>query len=155
MSKTTYNLKGSLSTNQYGKLLRFASKYCNSFLPVIRETVSLRQPAIVVLKDLEPFLLSQNDESQWYGTKLFNSIAKVQRYKLTSKSTAILEKLASNLFSRVQPDLPEDLCLIRDNEEPFPVTIAHEKDSYSVLFDKEKLLLETEIPDIQYEISGF
>lgn len=146
MERKTYDLKGNLSSKRYADLIKFASDYCDSFLLVTRETIELNQNANAVLDTLTPFLISRSNESQWPGTTLLNSTAKVLRYRLDPKSIEVLEHSAPSLFSWAQPDLPEDLCLIRSDGEPFLVTIAHEEDGYLVISDEEASRLETRVP---------
>lgn len=39
----------------------------------------------------------------------------------------VLKGCAQSVFEWLQPALPEDLCLLRDNGAPLLTTIAHEK----------------------------
>ncbi|HUO58404.1 MAG TPA: hypothetical protein VMV05_09555, partial [bacterium] len=48
----------------------------------------------------------------------------------------------------LQPNYPEDLCLLTENEEPWFVSIAHAKDSYFSLPEEEKNTLIQSIPEL-------
>jgi hypothetical protein len=91
----------------------------------------------MALEALSSFRISDSMESEWPGTRLYDHQARVLRYRFDRDSLAVLLSLSDNFASWEQPDLPEDLCLIRKSQEPFLVSIVHEKDVYLVLSDLE------------------
>ena len=79
------------------------------------------------------------------------------RSKLSPGTASILAEVADGLFSWIQPNLPEDLCLFRKEGEPWLVSIAHEKDAYMVLPPEESAALTESIPTVslhQYQEVG-
>lgn len=70
------------------------------------------------------------------------------RFALTQQSIDILGKIAHSLFSWTQPQLPEVLCLLRFDGEPWLITTAHENDGDFVLSPEEKVALVTKVPEL-------
>jgi hypothetical protein len=101
-----------------------------------------------VLEEPEPFLLSRTDESEWPGTRLFDETASVSKFLLRAETVKVLGMVAEGLFEWVQPNLPEDLCILRDDDSQWLVTIAHERDAYLELCDNERGMLLGEVPTL-------
>jgi hypothetical protein len=87
-------------------------------------------------------------QSEWPGTKLLDSTALVYYFDLNKDSAEHLSKASTDLYSWLLPNLPEDLCLIKDDGNPWLVTISHEKDAYLLLSEEEKNDLLLEIPEL-------
>jgi hypothetical protein len=51
-------------------------------------------------------------------------------YALTEECGAVISVLAECLYAWMQPALPEDLCLVREDGDPWLVSIAHEREGY-------------------------
>jgi hypothetical protein len=60
----------------------------------------------------------------------------------------VLKKATNALYGWVQPELPEDLCLLRDEKEAWLVSIAHERDSYLCLSEDERSRLLDALPQL-------
>jgi hypothetical protein len=148
MKRVTYNLVKEPRGETYQRLIAHLSSNCYVFLLVLRHSVNVSPSAKSVLKKLEPFLLAQSEESTWPGTVLLDETATVYTFSLSSEAIHYLSSAAGGLFSWIQPELPEDLCLIRFDGSPCLVTITHEKDGYLVLSDEEYRNLVAEIPDL-------
>ena len=133
----------------YRRLLVSSLEYCNVFLLVDRGYPEFDESAKGLLERLQPFLIGRTEESEWPGTKLLNSTATVHRFRLTPESVTVLGDATDRLYSWEQPELPEDLSLIRFDGSPWLVTIAHERDSYLTLSPEEKAQLLIEIPDLR------
>lgn len=148
-NRKTYNLSAELTANQYHQLLKFAADYCDTFQLVVRNSIVLSDKAKTFLDNLSPFLQAKTDVSEWQGTKLLDgSIAELYCFRLSTETISLLNNTAYGLFSWVQPELPEDLCLVRSDAEPFLVSIAHERDAYLILSFEEKILLENKISNL-------
>lgn len=149
MSRVTYNLLDDVKGEVYAQLLQHALSCCDSFLLVIRHTIDVNESAQSLLKRLEPFLIKREELSEWPGTQLFDDTAQVSRFQLSPATESVLIEVAEGLFSWTQPELPEDLCLFREDGEPWLVTIAHEKDGYLVLSPDESAALTEAIPSLR------
>jgi hypothetical protein len=55
---------------------------------------------------------------------------------------------ADGLFDWVEPRLPEDPCLLREDGTAWLTTIAHERDAYFTLTPEERDQLLREVPDL-------
>jgi len=147
MKKNTYNLLIEPSGYNYIDLLDYALGECTLLLLVkYDEQKQLSQRGKGVLDELAPYLYKMEMKSEWPGTVLFGGEVPICTYNFVPESAAILKKSASRLYQWQRPDLPDDLCLLRSDESPWLVTIAHEDDSYLVLDEDEYLRLLKALP---------
>lgn len=130
MSRAVYNLSADITGEAYASLLQEALSACESFTIVVRHSMDLDDSERKVLNRLQPFLIAQEEKSEWPGTQLLDSTAQVNSYELTPLAAQVLAEAASGLFSWTQPELPEDLCLFRAGGEPWLVTTALRKTAY-------------------------
>jgi hypothetical protein len=144
----TYDLSEEPRGSVYRGLIRASLNYGASFLLVVRSLLAVHQSVRLAMEDLEPFVVSRTDESEWPGTRLFDETASVSRFLLRSETARILGKVADGLYEWVQPDLPEDLCIMRADGSPWLVTISHEREAYLQLSDYEKKALLEEVPTL-------
>ena len=101
---------------------------CSMFSLVLREEVKLNSSGLDFVKRFDPFLIKIERISQWPGTILTDGLADVFYYRLTQDSLNLLDSLESLLILEAPFSL-EDICFYIGNE-PFLVTISHEKDLY-------------------------
>ena len=148
MPRDVYNLIDEPMGATYRQLLNVSTKFCDTFLLVFRHTIEVSESATRAIEDLKPFLISQAEESEWPGTRLFEQTATVFRFALTQQSIDMIGEIAHSLYSWMQPQLPEDLCLMRFDGEPWLITIAHENDGYFVLSPEEKVALVMSVPEL-------
>jgi hypothetical protein len=149
MSRVTYNLLDDVKGEAYSQLLQQSLSSCGSFILVIRHSMDVNDTAQGALNRLEPFLIQREERSEWPGTQLFDDTAQVSTFKLSHATVTMLAETAESLFSWIQPELPEDLCLFREDGRPWLVTITHEKDAYMVLSPDERAALIESIPSLQ------
>jgi len=153
MSRVTYNLLDDVKGAAYAKLLQQALSYCGSFILVLRHSIDVNETAQSVLNTLEPFLIGREERRQWPGTQLLDETAQVSTFQLSPATATVLAEVAPSLFSWTQPELPEDLCLLREDGEPWLGTIAHEKDAYLILSIAERAALIESIPTLSLQPS--
>jgi hypothetical protein len=132
----------------YSKLLLYSLKTCKTFILVLQPTIFVNNSAKNVIDELRPYLIEKCAQSEWPGTKLLDSTALVYYFDLNKDSAEHLSKASTDLYSWLLPNLPEDLCLIKDDGNPWLVTISHEKDAYLLLSEEEKNDLLLEIPEL-------
>lgn len=149
MKQTGYTILDEPTGQAYRDLLRYSLSFSDTFLLVVRHSIPIAATGQEVLDRLKSFQLSRTEESEWPGTQLLDETAIVYRFKSSDESFALLGKVSEGLFSWKQPELPEDLCLIRTDGSPWLVTIAHEKDSYVELSGDEKVDLVAHLPGIK------
>jgi hypothetical protein len=138
MKRNFYNILREPTGSQYSSLLDYALKECNFFLLVTdRDNRQLSPAGKAVLNELAPFLYRMEMKSEWPGTVLSWGQVPIYTYHYIEESVSILKKSATRLYQWQRPDLPDDLCLLRPDETPWLVTIAHENDSYFELSENE------------------
>lgn len=89
-----------------------------------------------IVAALQPACLDERRVSEWPGTKLPSDTAILRSYALTPDAVDVLTDV-EGLFSWVQPEALEDLALCRADNEPWLVSIAHERDAYLNLTNDE------------------
>lgn len=138
MDKYTYNLLVEPSGRNYENLLDFALGECKFFLLVTAGNNKQLSPrGKEVLNQLTPFLYKMEMKLEWPGTILLRNAVPVYTYHFVQDSVEILKSSTEGLYQWQRPDLPDDLCLLRFDESPWLVTIAHESDSYFELTEEE------------------
>lgn len=146
LTRETYDLLEEPTGETYRQLLHHSEGYCDVILLVMRhEPVELS--ACQVVERLRPFLINESEECEWPGTRTVDS-ATIYRFALSAESITIVSEVASRLYSWVHPNLPEDLCFIRPDGEPWLVTIAHEQDAYLNLTRQEMEDLAAMVPSL-------
>jgi hypothetical protein len=93
--------------------------------------------ARLVLDWLVPFRVGREDASSWPGTELIGHTAVVYRYRLNADMVEQLALAADGLFDWVEPRLPEDPSLLREDGTAWLTTTAHERDAYFTLTAEE------------------
>lgn len=134
----------------YADLLDYASTECRYFLLVIRDTIKINSKCQEVLEKLSKYLYKEKRSDEWPGTQLYDQQVTILQFHYVSGSVEILQGAASSLYQWLQPDLPEDLCLLRADETPWLVTISHESDGFFVLLDQEKNHLLSVLPQLSW-----
>ena len=132
----------------YTQLVGKSFSFCKEFILVVRSYDELGKNGLKVLSDLEPFFVEKRESLEWPGTVLLNGTAFVYKYTYNIKSAEILTTETTHLYDWVHPFLPEDLCLLRSDNSPWLVNIAHERDSYLCLTNDEKAQLSKAIPSL-------
>lgn len=134
----------------YRQLIVYALRRCSSLTLVIRDTVS-SESATEVLKKIEKYQIKKEQRSEWPGTKLIDHTATVFTYDTASGIGDTLHKLADRLYDWVQPSLPEDLCFSTKEDDPWLVTISHERDAYLNITEEEFNTLIAEVPALRLQ----
>lgn len=150
--KQTYDVLQEPVGITYRELINFSLGFCSSFLLVVRPYNGLSSLAEDVLDGLAPVLLSKEESSHWPGTTLLGHTAVVHRFRLTAETAAVLAGVSDGLYSWLQPQLPEDPCLLRPDGGVWLATIAHEEDSYMELTVGEAAALATGVPGLQLRL---
>lgn len=152
MNKYTYNLLFEPSNQDYYDLLDYASAECRYALVVIRDTIQINVEGMEVLKRLSTYLYREKQTDEWPGTKLINRQARILEYHYVPEVVEILKTAVTRLYKWLQPDLPEDLCLLRVDETPWLVTISHENDGFFVLSEQEQNHFFNTLPQYRFMV---
>ena len=148
MDRLYFTITSEPKNKIYRDLLDYAVNKCAFALVVTRPSLPCSGAGIRAFKTLEPYLREERVSSEWPGTRLLAGTARVLLYQFGPECASVFKELANRLYSWQQPDPPEDLCLLRANEEPWLVSIAHERDSFLHLSEDEKSELLKALPDL-------
>lgn len=151
MEAKNFSLVGNINGETYRELLNFSTEYCDTFVLVTQESLGLNKNAVEAIKALSPFLESSEDKMSWPGTELLLGTAKVNRYKLINESITIILSLSDSLYAWLQPNLPEDLALIRSDNIPLLSSVAHESEAIMTISKVEMDTIRKRIPDLKME----
>lgn len=114
----------------YKNLIDLAFDVCNEFILVVRKEPGLfmNNQGMLILDKLKGSLKEMKKQSEWVSEKLAGNTANVYYYKTDSLAREIIKNASNSLYSWVHPNLPEDLCFIKDGK-PWLINIAHEYES--------------------------
>jgi hypothetical protein len=161
MNRKIYNFLEEPTFRKYRILIDYSTRYCDTFLLVIQDPDWFELSAWDMLSRLGPFLKEKFLSLEWPGTILGNGdISKsdhgdntstgptIYKYYLNKETAEILKNATHGLYSWIQPNLPEDLSLLRPDGSPWLVSITHERDGYLELSTDEKEQLFEALPEI-------
>jgi len=143
-----YDLLAEPTSAAYIALLTVGRGACERFSLVQQPQLSFSPEADRVTGSLRPFLIVEREASEWPGTRLLSHTACVRDYRMTHDSAKVLIAEAEGLYGWRAPDRPEDLVLWRDPEEPWLVSISHERDGYLLITGAEHDELAGLSPDL-------
>lgn len=126
----TYDIIEEPCNGDYVQLITFCAARASTGLVVVSEPQALAPTALRFLQALSPFSVETKAASEWPGTKLFGRSSWVYRFRVDIDSCELIIRAAGRLYDWVEPNLPEDLCLLRRSADPILVTISHESDAY-------------------------
>lgn len=112
--------------NTYKSLISLAMNTCDEFILVKRDQVPLYEKGYDFLHKLKPYLKEIKKQERWPGTQLLGHYADVYYYECHEQCVDILTEHTENLYSWLQPYLPEDLCFFKGRQE-WLGTVSHEK----------------------------
>jgi hypothetical protein len=148
METKTYTITRPLPRGLYGDILDYAVGKSTTFLLVVRDSLGLSSGATELLEQLRSFQVKDCRASRWPGTELLDGTARVVEYTYTPESKDILKQVAKGLFDWEQPDLPEDLCLLRASGDVWMGTTSHERDAFFEMQPGEMSAMLSHIPDL-------
>ena len=140
-----------ISGELYYRLIDFAVGKFPLFVFIISWRWRVADSAKEVVEELSPFLVKRFYSREWPGTELYQGQVEVFHYNLTEASAAILKEHTSSLYQWKLPELPEDLSIMRNSEQPWLCNVAHDDFSMLYVTPAEKAELLNAIP----ELSGY
>jgi len=133
----------------YDRLLDLAARRCESFSVVWRDQLEFAPEARGLEQNLSPYLIREEESSEWPGTRLLSGKARVCYFRLVPQSAAILRS-AGSLYAWRAPGRPEDLAFYTPEGNCFLGSIAHESDAFldsTVISTAE---LQAEVPGLRF-----
>jgi hypothetical protein len=129
-SRRFYTLNVEPDEEHYDALIDCALEkgICRFCYLIVRKSEYLTSSARNSIQMLRPYLIETLIVSEWPGTKLLWDTAELYKYNFCSELATQLKKLSRDIFDWKFPDLPEDLCLMLDENTPWMFSITHERD---------------------------
>lgn len=113
----------------YVALLQFALARHSLFSLVWRDQLDFNDSASAVAEALRPDLLRERRTSEWPGTQLVGHRAIVRLYRMSPAACSALAA-AGGMYAWRAPERPEDLAFYVSEENPWLMSIAHERDTF-------------------------
>ena len=134
----------------YEALVRSAAEFAVMAGLIIRsDEVQLDEKGAGLIEALKPHMLRTERVQSWPGSQLFGERTSIRHlYGLTHASLDLLLNGTDEMFGWINPYLPEDLHLLREDGSTVLGTIAQENDVWLELSDDELHVLLTKAPDI-------
>lgn len=101
-----------------------------------------------VLDMLHPYVVKVEDVTEWPGSRLLATTQERRVYQLTDPVKRILTQVARGLFDWENPDLPDDLHVMRADDSTWLGSIAHEADAWLELTSAELAEISLKAPSI-------
>ena len=141
--RTTLEITKEPRDHAYGDLFYRALPWCAGISLVVAPLPGGGDPLLpggrAVIRDLQPHLLSETDESDWPGTKLEDGrTARVYRYRLHPEVLDVVTAATDHLYGWRLPELPEDIALHRGDGSVFLATVTREEWAALTLDDDER-----------------
>ena len=130
-ARKPYDIIDEPIAEDYWGLIDGSLSQCDTGILVVKED-ALSEQGRAVVDDLRRFATAEIPGGV---------LGIVLRFELNIQSAAIVKSVAPGLYSWVNPDLPEDLCLFRRDGTPWLVTVSRERLGHVELTAFEKLLL--------------
>lgn len=137
MKRKIYDLIAEPKGEIYRILLKETGPLSQRIWLVMREGLGLDSKGQKVLQRLTPYQIRIFEASEWPGTTLLNSVAKIHEYEFCNEALEVITEATHSLYGWKQPDLPEDIAFLRADGSTVLATIAHEKDAFMELSDEE------------------
>jgi hypothetical protein len=132
----------------FASLMQAALSSASMLTLVERPASPLSLDGQTFLESLRAYSLGTEEASAWPGTQLLAGSAKLHRFRLTPEVVQRILGASDGVADWLQPNLPEDLALVREDGSPWLGTITHEGDAFLMLTDDEQADLETRFPSV-------
>ena len=124
--RVEYRIAREPAGDRYRSLIDAGLRHGETLLLVERPRIGLEKKGSELLARLKPHLIDVRQQSEWPGTLLFDHTATVHRFRFNFGSAQILKDETDRLYNWVQPELPEDPCILRRDGSPWLLTVTHE-----------------------------
>ena len=145
-----YEIINEPRNNIYSKLVDFLIKNCNAFILVKKDQLKFNENCEKIINSLKPYLINEYKSDEWPGTKLLGNYANIYNFECNLNTSEILKNACVGLYSWLSPNFPEDICFYVSND-PFLVTISHEKTGLLNNIENKIVLFKNELPEIRLE----
>jgi hypothetical protein len=132
----------------YVALIAFAATRSARFSLVWQHQLQFDDGAAALEAKLRPFLVAENETSEWPGTTLLGNGATVRMYSCSSASMRVLAS-AGGLFAWESPARPEDLAFYAPDGRCWLGSVSHERDAFVVLDIDDLDALRLQVPELK------
>lgn len=129
----------------YFALLDLCRSLASHFSLVLRDDLSVSRELLLVLQNLEPYLVKKEQTSSWPGTVLSDGHAEVYRFRVDTDSIDVLKRYSLSLFDWQQPLRPEDPAFYYEDGSVLVETITHEADAILYISEEVFRCLPTDV----------
>jgi hypothetical protein len=144
---STWTAVGSVIGPAYATLLELGRLNAAYASMVIQPHLGLSESGLQVLESMGSSRIRTFEATEWPGTRLLAGVATIHEFTLDDLVFKSLLGATDDLAAWRQPNLPEDLALLRNDRSPWLSTVAHEQDAYLTLSSKEVAELQNVWPD--------
>ena len=135
------------------RLIAEAVGVCDRFTVELSGMV-LGDRADLVLERIKPFLVGCETTAETPGSITLPEYAvTLCTYRLDADSATVVRESARRLYDWVEPDLPQDLCFLRQTE-PWLINLAADHAAFLVTSPNEAERLRAAIPGLQLRQSA-
>lgn len=139
MTRIDYRIVGEPRGESLEAILAQSLDVCDGFLFALTD-MHRSGHAEQLIADMEPFLISRIETNEYPAATLPWGTVTVCRYRLTATSVRTLGEATSRLYDWQEPDLPNDLCLMR-GDEAWLITMASDRVAILALEEAERSAL--------------
>lgn len=149
-----FSIRGRLHGAKYTALLMQSCHWCKYALLVVQPGIELGQYGQATLKRLEPWLRKEEIRHSWPGTGVVGERSpwwkpsRVLTYQLDRGLINAFAEVTKSLEDWLQPQLPENLCILYEDESAWLMSITHEREFYLSIDNCAYRDLLREIPSI-------
>jgi hypothetical protein len=149
----TYDFLSEPTGDIYCGLLEAATRRCSSPLLVTRSQGRLADSVLGLLERLSPHLTATEEVWAWPGTRLWRTTERsrgptLRTYRYSEQVAGILTSVAAGLYAWQEPELPEDLALLRALGNVWLGSVSHESDAWLELTEAEQTELTQVVPGL-------
>lgn len=146
----SYELVQELANDLLGRMFQWALDVASTVgLVVHSDRVRLGPRALALFERMDPYLVSKTAVTEWPGTRLIGERKAILRtYRFTNAAADSLVAAAERLYAWVNPDLPEDLHLLRRDGSLVLGSITQEHEAWMDLTDEEYASLVSQAPEM-------
>lgn len=148
MTRVTYSIVRQPTGSVYRSLIRALAASSAEATLVVRDDLGLSGKAELLLRDLLERGGRSERASRWPGTELIASDARLVSVPSSQDVVRILCNAVSGLYEWLQPEWPEDLCLLRADGSTVLASVSHESDAFLELGRNEHESLERAVPGL-------
>lgn len=128
---------------QWRLLLHCALSQCAFIQFTVRDSISLSAVGYAFLDRLRNSLSETVRAKEWPGTTLLEGAASLYRYRVDASSSEIVAHATDHLFGFQQPELPEDICLLRQDGSVWMLSITHEEYAELMISEVDQRILKS------------